>query len=466
MKKLFFILIITFLPTIISAGLWYEPLTGNLMIAPKAEDIEYGSGTLKSTLDTLSIGSGADALGFYLVTKALNAPTNGVNLGLLSTGLLNLTVSGGVATPSILTVGTAANNIVQLNGSSQLPAVSAALLTNFPTLNQNTTGTAANLSGTPALPNGTTATTQSAADGSTKLATTAYADALVNNTAYDATSWDGVDAIAPSKNAIRDYLETKIPALAGLDQALTYLKNIMVGCEGIIAYNKATGVLSWSDTIHIYFTDTDGDAKHNSIAAGSITLSDGEIAYVDLDETDDSVLTVADAAIVTSSDSNFVAYNRLVLAFRDAESDNIYSTYLRLQLNDPDKIVQALTDAASITVDWSKGSTATLTLARASTEFTFAGAYNGQHCVLLLTQYSGPGGVTFTSEVAGGANLTVPPALSDTDGLKDYLGFIFDGAANEYHLVSLAKVKPHPTSFWSFKEQALWQNVYPMINWT
>lgn len=44
------------------------------------------------------------------------------------------------------------------------------------TLNQNTSGTAGNLSGTPALPNGTTATTQAAADNSTKLATTAYAD--------------------------------------------------------------------------------------------------------------------------------------------------------------------------------------------------------------------------------------------------------------------------------------------------
>lgn len=53
---------------------------------------------------------------------------------------------------------------------------SAANLTSFPTLNQNTSGTAANLSGTPALPNGTTATTQAAADNSTKLATTAYAD--------------------------------------------------------------------------------------------------------------------------------------------------------------------------------------------------------------------------------------------------------------------------------------------------
>jgi hypothetical protein len=46
----------------------------------------------------------------------------------------------------------------------------------FPTLNQNTSGTAANLSGTPALPNGTTATTQAALDNSTKLCTTAYTD--------------------------------------------------------------------------------------------------------------------------------------------------------------------------------------------------------------------------------------------------------------------------------------------------
>jgi hypothetical protein len=76
----------------------------------------------------------------------------------------------------------------------------------------NTSGTAANVSGTPALPNGTTATTQSAGDNSTKLATTAYANALVADTAYDATSWDGVTAIAASKNAVRDYLESKLPS--------------------------------------------------------------------------------------------------------------------------------------------------------------------------------------------------------------------------------------------------------------
>lgn len=56
-----------------------------------------------------------------------------------------IAVSNGSGWGTSLTVGTGANNLVQLNGSSQLPAVSAALLTNFPTLNQNTTGTAAGL---------------------------------------------------------------------------------------------------------------------------------------------------------------------------------------------------------------------------------------------------------------------------------------------------------------------------------
>ncbi len=77
--------------------------------------------------------------------------------------------------------GTGANNVpgsaghvLRSNGTHYVDgAIQAA---DVPTLNQNTSGTAANLSGTPALPNGTTATTQSQADGSTKLATTAYVD--------------------------------------------------------------------------------------------------------------------------------------------------------------------------------------------------------------------------------------------------------------------------------------------------
>jgi hypothetical protein len=60
------------------------------------------------------------------------------------------------------------------NGSSGAPSLRAIAGADVPTLNQNTTGTAGNLSGTPALPNGTTATTQTNGDNTTKLATDAF----------------------------------------------------------------------------------------------------------------------------------------------------------------------------------------------------------------------------------------------------------------------------------------------------
>ncbi len=49
----------------------------------------------------------------------------------------------------------------------------------IPTWNQNTTGTAANLSGTPLLPNGTTAATQTPGDTSSDIATDAFVAAAV-----------------------------------------------------------------------------------------------------------------------------------------------------------------------------------------------------------------------------------------------------------------------------------------------
>lgn len=68
-----------------------------------------------------------------------------------------------------------AGHVMRSNGTQY--ADSAIQAADVPTLNQNTTGTAANLSGTPTVPNGTAATTQSPGDNTTKLATTAYVDA-------------------------------------------------------------------------------------------------------------------------------------------------------------------------------------------------------------------------------------------------------------------------------------------------
>jgi hypothetical protein len=54
----------------------------------------------------------------------------------------------------------------------------------------NITGTAANLSGTPALPNGTTGTTQTTGDNTTKLATDAFVHASI--AAIPAETWSGL----------------------------------------------------------------------------------------------------------------------------------------------------------------------------------------------------------------------------------------------------------------------------------
>ena len=85
------------------------------------------------------------------------------------------TTDTGLSGPQFL--GALATGIVK--NTTTTGVLSIAVAGDFPTLNQNTTGTAANLSGTPALPSGTTATTQSALDNTTKIATDAFV--LANN---------------------------------------------------------------------------------------------------------------------------------------------------------------------------------------------------------------------------------------------------------------------------------------------
>lgn len=71
--------------------------------------------------------------------------------------------------PHTLTLGAA--GILTLTTGATVNGITAAMI---PTLNQSTTGTAANLSGTPTLPNGTSALTQTAGDTTAKIATDSF----------------------------------------------------------------------------------------------------------------------------------------------------------------------------------------------------------------------------------------------------------------------------------------------------
>lgn len=119
------------------------------------------------------------------------------------------------------------------------------------------------------------------------------------------------------------------PPLAGLDRALSYAKNVIVTTDGEITYDSATGILTWAAAIRIIFTAADGTLILNTIAAGNITIADGQMVYVDLIATTGTALTAAVATVTTGGASSTVVYNRLVLGARNATNDKFYPVALK-----------------------------------------------------------------------------------------------------------------------------------------
>lgn len=127
------------------------------------------------------------------------------------------------------------------------------------------------------------------------------------------------------------------PAMADLDKAVSYAKNIFVHHDGTVKYSIVTGLLVWSSTIRVLFNREDGKIIQNIIAAGSIQVADNEVVYVDLNETNDTALTMAVMAINYASSSVIVAYNRFVLGYKNPATDRLLSLWLDIN---PDKQTQ------------------------------------------------------------------------------------------------------------------------------
>ena len=121
--------------------------------------------------------------------------------------------------------------------------------------------------------------------------------------------------------------------LSDLDRAISYTKNVIVHCDGVINYSSASGQLTWSGTLRILFVRADGQLIQNTVAAGGVTLSDNQMAYVDLSETNDTAVTVYAASLTTAAASTTKAYNRLVLGYRNTASDAFYPVGVKLPIN-------------------------------------------------------------------------------------------------------------------------------------
>ena len=117
--------------------------------------------------------------------------------------------------------------------------------------------------------------------------------------------------------------------LSDLDRAISYTKNVIVHCDGVINYSSASGQLTWNSTLRILFVRADGQLIQNTVAAGGVALTDNQMAYVDLSETNDAAVTVYAVSLTTAAASATKAYNRLVLGYRNAASDRFYPVALR-----------------------------------------------------------------------------------------------------------------------------------------
>ncbi len=131
------------------------------------------SGTSSAAIFNFTVPQGANGSGSGTVTS-FAAPSGSWPSWLVPT------VTSSTSAPSLAVAASAipnsalANQSVTVNGT---PCTLGSTCTETP-------ATAANLSGTPALPNGVTASTQTAGDNSTKLATDAFVGTAITNAAY------------------------------------------------------------------------------------------------------------------------------------------------------------------------------------------------------------------------------------------------------------------------------------------
>ena len=123
--------------------------------------------------------------------------------------------------------------------------------------------------------------------------------------------------------------------LSELDRAISYTKNVIVHSDGDIRYLPGSGELTWSGALRILFIRADGQLIQNTVAAGGVTLTGNQMAYVDLSEINDASVTVNVADLTTAAASATKPYNRLVLGYLSSASAAFYPVAIRQPMVPP-----------------------------------------------------------------------------------------------------------------------------------
>jgi len=221
----------------------------------------------------------------------------------------------------------------------------------------------------------------------------------------------------PYTSATRFVASEMTVPLAEIDKAITYIRNSFFHCDGAVAYDKATGVLSWSGTLRLIFTTAAGVLVENSVAAGSVTLTDGQAATVDASETNGATMTVTARTMTTAATSVVASTVRFVLGYRNTASDEFYPCWLQMPTTGS-STPAATTRDVSVTGTVAEGDILSIAtgggyvLADASALATL------QNVVLVTTGGTGTATVTDAGTQAGFTGLTAGGAMyvSETAG--------------------------------------------------
>jgi hypothetical protein len=275
--------------------------------------------------------------------------------------------------------------------------------------------------------------------------------------------------------------------LSLLDQAITYHKAAIMQMDGYITYTLGTTTLAWAGEIRIHFAKGDGSPAYNIISAGNVSIPAGSFAYVLLNETNGTDLTVHTSPLTTNP-IPFVPYNAVVIGHVASDTNNFFpsphfagsywegttqNTFVSKTSYDANSILaatadntpmvltiaeqrivgrktggdiddltgadvlaicngmqagqQEITSDTTVTIDWSLGSTAYMTFDDASVAVTFTNPVAGQVYRLLAIQNAGSQVFTWTTTVKwrGGS----APTLSTAAGARDILTFVYINGA-------------------------------------